>query len=131
MTDSKSRSVGYKRPPKASRFKPGQSGNPKGRPPGSRNLKTDLTALLKKPVSIREDGELRQVSRQQAMLLSLFDKALRGDVKAANQIITMLMKMEAPEAEPPAPPPVTDDDLAIIEGFLRRNSRAHEDGDGT
>ena len=43
---------GYKRPPKATRFKAGASGNPRGRPKGSHNLKTDLTKLLKKRVTV-------------------------------------------------------------------------------
>jgi hypothetical protein len=74
---------GYKRPPKDSRFKPGKSGNPNGRPRGARGLKTDLDAVLRKRVTIREDGELRHVSRQMALLLSLYEKAVHGDAKAA------------------------------------------------
>ena len=91
-----------------------------GRPKGARNLKTDLTAIMKKRVAIREDGELRRVSRQEAMLLSLFEKAMRGDVKASSQIIGMLMKMDA-HAPPSEPDIVTDKDRTIVEDFLRRN----------
>ena len=86
--------VGYGKPPKRTQFKAGQSGNPKGRTKGRRNLKSDLTALLKKRVTIREDGELRHVTRQEAILLSLFEKAIRGDVKAASQMIAMLLRFE-------------------------------------
>lgn len=70
---------GYGRPPKHTRFKPGRSGNAKGRPKGGHNLKTDLASILHKRVAIREDGELRQVTRQEAMLLTLCAKALQGD----------------------------------------------------
>lgn len=112
---------GYKRPPPRSRFKAGQSGNSKGRPKGGRNLKTDLSALMKKRVKIREDGELHQVSRQEAMLLSLFEKAVRGNVKASGQIFTMLMKMDARDPAPRESTAVTDNDRAIVEDFLRRN----------
>jgi len=48
--------AGFKRPPKGTRFKPGRSGNPKGRPKGRRNLTTDLAALMKKRIPIRKDG---------------------------------------------------------------------------
>jgi hypothetical protein len=122
---------GYKRPPPRSRFKAGQSGNPKGRPKGGHNLKTDLSALMKRRVKIREDGELRQVSRQEAMLLSLFEKAVRGDVKASNQIFAMLIKMEDRDPAPKEPTVVTDNDRAIVEDFLRRNSGTSLQGEET
>ena len=114
--------AGYKRPPQTSRFKAGRSGNPKGRPKGGRNLKTDLTALMKKRIPIRQDGEMRQVSGQEAILLSLFEKAVRGDLKASTQIITMLMKIDNRDPAPPEPAVVTDNDRAIVEDFLRRNT---------
>jgi Family of unknown function (DUF5681) len=120
---------GYKRPPPRSRFKTGQSGNPKGRPKGGRNLKTDLTALLKQRVAIREDGELRQVSRQEAMLLSLFEKAVHGDIKASSQMFAMLMKMDIRDPAPQEPAVVTDNDRAIVEDFLRRNLATNLEGD--
>jgi hypothetical protein len=67
---------GYKSPPKEHQFAPGASGNPRGRPKGSRNLRTDLAQLMKKTVAVRENGKRRRISRQEAMLLSLYDKAL-------------------------------------------------------
>ena len=79
---------GYKRPPKTGQFRPGQSGNPRGRPKGTRNLKTDLDKMLRKRIRIRENGETREISRQEAILLSLFNKAMQGgDVRAANTIV--------------------------------------------
>ena len=49
--------TGYARPPKGHQFKPGQSGNPGGRPKGARNLRTDLTRMMKKHVLVRENGK--------------------------------------------------------------------------
>ena len=113
---------GYGRPPKGTRFKPGQSGNAKGRPRGARNLKTDLASLLNKRVPIREDGELRYVSRQEAMLLTLYGKAIQGDTKASGQLLAMLTKTETQHTPPSRPDVVTENDRAIVEAFLRRNS---------
>ena len=113
---------GYGHPPKGTRFTPGRSGNPKGRPKGSRNLKTDLASVLNKRVAIREDGELRHVSRQEAMLLTLCAKALQGDTKASSQLFAMLTKTESQDTAPSQPDVVTDNDCAIVEDFLRRNS---------
>ena len=112
---------GYGRPPKSTRFKPGQSGNAKGRPRGARNLKTDLASLLKKRVPIREDGELRYVSRQEAMLLTLYGKAIQGDTKASGQLLAMVTKTETQDAPPSRPDVVTENDRAIVEDYLRRN----------
>ena len=118
--------TGFKRPPKGTRFKPGRSGNPKGRPKGRRNLTTDLAALMKKRIPIRKDGELRHVSGQEALLLRLFEKAVGGDLKASAQIFAMVMKTDNRESAEPAPQSVSDKDREIVEDFLRRNTTSLE-----
>jgi uncharacterized protein DUF5681 len=120
---------GYGRPPKGTRFRPGRSGNAKGRPKGVRNLKTDLASILQKRVAIREDGELRQVTRQEAMLLTLYSKAVQGDTKASSQLLTMVTKTEAQDAAPSQPDVVTDNDRAIVEDFMRRNLPVKKEGE--
>ena len=62
--------VGYCKPPKAKQFKPGRSGNPKGRPKGSRNLATDLAAELGEQITVREEGRSRRISKQRALIKS-------------------------------------------------------------
>lgn len=112
---------GYGRPPKNTRFKPGRSGNTKGRPKGTRNLKSDLASLLQTRVPIRQDGELRHVSRQEAILLTLYAKAIQGDTKASSQLLTMVTRTESQGTASSQPDVVTDNDRAIVEDFLRRN----------
>lgn len=114
--------IGYKRPPKNKQFAPGQSGNPAGRPKGTRNLKTDLKTLLRKRITVREDGETRQISRQEAILLSLFSKAVLGDVKATNAIFAMCMKFDPPGESREDPKEVSESDQAIVEDFVRRRA---------
>jgi uncharacterized protein DUF5681 len=120
-------SAGYKRPPKMTQFKKGHSGNPKGRPKGARSLKTDLAKLMEKRVRIREDGEQRLVSGQELMLLKLFEKAAKGDIRASTQIFGMLMKIDAHDTQQTDRDGVTDNDRAIVEDFLRRNSHSNKD----
>ena len=60
--------VGYCRPPLHSRFKPGQSGNPKGRPKQSRNLRTIVKQVLSEDMQIREGGRLRRMSAMEAVV---------------------------------------------------------------
>jgi hypothetical protein len=64
---SKDYAVGYGRPPKHTRFKPGQSGNPRGRKKGVQNFKTDLAEELHETLIITEGGQRRRVSKQRAM----------------------------------------------------------------
>jgi Family of unknown function (DUF5681) len=70
--------VGYKRPPRHSRFRSGQSGNPRGRERGVRNLRTDVKATLAGSVVLNERGKAKRVSTQEAMLLRLKEKALKA-----------------------------------------------------
>ena len=113
---------GYRQPPNETRFKKGRSGNPKGRPKGTRNLKTDIATLMKKRVTIREDGQRRNVSRQEALLLTLYAKAVQGDTKASSQLFAMLTKLQDQDSAPSQPDVVTDNDRAIVDDFLRRNA---------
>lgn len=75
------------RPPEASRFKPGQSGNPKGRPKGSKNEATILHELFSRKIEVREGHRVRKVQFLEALFLRLCDTALRGD----RQVTVMLL----------------------------------------
>jgi len=80
---------GYGNPPRHTRFRPGQSGNPKGRPKGVRNFKTDVKATLEAVVRLKREGKERNISTQSAMLLRLREKALNGDVRALDRLISL------------------------------------------
>lgn len=75
--------VGYGRPPKHSQFKPGHSGNPKGRPKGAKNEATIWRNVFNKRVAIREGGRQRKVSLLEAMILKFVEDALKGNPKTA------------------------------------------------
>jgi hypothetical protein len=73
--------VGYCNPPVHSRFKPGQSGNPKGRAKGSQNLKTLFTKILNEQISLREGSEVKKISKAEALVRGMVVGALKGDVR--------------------------------------------------
>lgn len=83
--------VGYGNPPRSSRFKKNQSGNPKGRPRGSRNKRPHLqkaaVEALAKPVRIRENGVLKTVSTLEAAIGLVQQKALQGNSRAGAELL--------------------------------------------
>lgn len=81
--------TGYGRPPEHTRFKPGKSGNPKGRPKHSKNLKSIIQQALTSTVTVRENGRLRSVSKIEGVVLSQLERALKGNEKAALAVLRM------------------------------------------
>ena len=78
--------VGYKKPPEHTQFKPGQSGNPKGRPKNTKNLKTDLKEEIHELIKITEGGQIHEISKQRALMKRLMEKGLKGDMRAIELI---------------------------------------------
>lgn len=81
--------VGYGKPPRHTRFKKGQSGNRKGRPKGSKNVVTLLQEVLNQKIDVSEGGHRRRITKREAMMQVTINKALKGDAKAINTIITL------------------------------------------
>jgi hypothetical protein len=85
--------VGYGRPPIASRFKPGTSGNSKGRPRGSKNLKTLIRQAMTANISIREGAARRRVSKIEGVVLRQLESALKGNDRSAMAVIKMATQL--------------------------------------
>jgi hypothetical protein len=82
--------VGYKKPPRATQFRPGQSGNPTGRPKGSKSFATELTEELNERINIGENGRRKRITKRRAFAKQLINKALSGDLKAANLLLNKI-----------------------------------------
>lgn len=108
MTGADDYPVGYGRPPLASRFAPGVSGNPSGRPKGSGGLKTSLDRILRRKVQLKVDGRRKRVPVTEAVLLQLSHKALGGDAAAIREYLRIAMAYGAE----------TDDAGALDEAHL-------------
>ena len=109
--------VGYKKPPKHGQFRPGDSGNPKGRPRGAKNLKTELREELTETIKIKESGRAKTVSKQRAMLKSLTAKAVQGDTKAVSVVVGMVSRFLLDEPDDGETIELTQADRAILEKF--------------
>ncbi|MGV6872573.1 DUF5681 domain-containing protein [Pseudochelatococcus sp. B33] len=95
--------VGYGRPPRHSRFKPGQSGNPKGRKRGTRNTGTLLQEILDEKIVVREGDREKKITRKEAWFRQLTNKALKGDARATTALFGILRDLGHMEREPNAP----------------------------
>lgn len=112
--------TGYKRPPVTSRWQKGQSGNPTGRKRGTPNVRTDLLPELAEVIQINEGGTARRITKQRALLKSLAARGIKGDARAANLILNLIVRLLDPEEQPSTQIAVSADDEAIIKTFLHR-----------
>ncbi len=86
--------VGYGKPPRDTRFLKGQSGNPRGRPSGAKNLKTLLSEALNEPVIVTENGGRRKVTKRQAIITQLVNRSATADFRAIKILLDMLREIE-------------------------------------
>ena len=88
-----SEGVGYGKPPRHSQFKPGQSGNPRGRPKGTRGVKTDLAAELSSVWTTSINGCEIKGTKQRLMFRTLTARAATGDVKASAILLPLILQV--------------------------------------
>ena len=98
-TVSNSYEVGYGKPPKHTQFKPGYSGNKKGRPKGSTNLFTAIEKLQKERVRIVHNGKQKSISVTEAILRKAGMDALNGNAKAQKIMLDYFEKNERRKEE--------------------------------
>ena len=86
--------VGYGKPPRDTRFKRGQSGNPRGRPPGAKNLSTLLNEALDELVVVTENGGRNRISKRRAAFKQLVNDAAKGEWRALKLLVDILQDIE-------------------------------------
>jgi hypothetical protein len=86
--------VGYRKPPRQTQFKKGQSGNPNGRARGSKNLATLIMAALNEPVVVTQNGRRKTITKLEAMTTQLANTGASGDSKATQLLLGMVQLFE-------------------------------------
>jgi hypothetical protein len=125
--------VGFCRPPRATRFKKGISGNPKGRPKGSLNVATAFLKALRERVVINEHGQRKTVTKLEAALKQLVNKAAGGDLRAIGQLRDLAREAEEKQNASAVQPGsvVHDLDQEVMQGILQRFQQKDEEGQPT
>ena len=107
--------VGYGKPPQNTRFKPGQSGNPKGKPKGAKNLATIVDKAIKERVVVNENGKRRSVSKIEIVVKQIVNRAAMGDHKSSTQLIPLVQISEGhTAADASATPILTEVDTLVM-----------------
>jgi len=111
--------VGYSRPPVGTRFRPGQSGNPRGRPKGARNLSTIVAAALSERVAVNENGRRRRITKLEAAVKQLVNRAASGEARATQLLLALVQANEARPAQHDADR-LGDADAIVVAELARR-----------
>ena len=86
--------VGYGKPPAHTRFRKGESGNRRGRPKGTLNLATVLERTLRERVIINENGRRKEITKLEAAVKQMVNKAASGDPAALRQLLALVISAE-------------------------------------
>jgi hypothetical protein len=122
--------VGYGKPPRHTQFKRGQSGNPHGRPSGSKNFATLLSEVLNEPVVVTEKGGRRRMTKQQAIVTQLVNQSLKGNLPATKLLIERQQDVEGRTEAETAESLFGSADKKVIEQLrVRLNSKKRESDD--
>ena len=124
MADDSTYKTGYGKPPKDSQFKKGQSGNPKGRPKETRNLRTLFDDVMLEEVEYTENGKKRCRTALEVIFLRLRQRALKDDSKAAEMILRYFQQFGMSRSESEPIDALLDDDKAILEDFTEKTVAA-------
>ena len=121
MKNNKQKDIGYGKPPIKNQFKPGESGNKKGRPKGTKNTLTILNEILNSNVTVTDNDKKMRMSRRSVILTQTVSKAMKGDLKAVDILFPVMLESDINNEERQK---VLDslkiDEKEILKDFLRR-----------
>ena len=119
--DADGHAVGYGKPPRKTQFRKGCSGNPKGRPRGTKNVATVLARTLRERVVINENGKRKTITKIEAAVKQLVNQAATGDLAALRQLMILVNSAEQRGSDAPQEHPAMDEaDQKVMKAILER-----------
>ena len=121
--------IGYCKPPRGCGFKKGQSGNPRGRPPGSKNLTTLLNDALNETVTVTENGRRRKITKREAVIKQLVNKSASAEARSLKILLDLMLNLEARARSSAAPttPAIGPSDEEVLAQLKARLEAAIRD----
>jgi hypothetical protein len=113
--------VGYKRPPTATRFKPGESGNPSGRPKKKKTLRDELIEELSSTIQVREGARQIEITKGQAIMKALVKSGIDSNLRGIKILLSFSDQITGGNDQEPIEQ--TPDDLELLESFVDRQIR--------
>ena len=120
--------VGYGKPPKHTQFKKGQSGNPNGRPKGTLNLATVLERTLREEVVINENGRRKVITKLEAAITQLVNKAASGDAHAMRYLCHLVISAEERSVVVEPIVQFSETDQKVMDNILKRFQKSFKEG---
>jgi hypothetical protein len=109
--------VGYGKPPRAHQFKPGKSGNSKGRPTGAKSEETILRELLQQKITLNERGKARKITIHEGIFRRIVEDCLKGNTKSAAFLLNRHHAMTSGE---PMESGLSEDDEAVLRAYAEK-----------
>ena len=113
--------IGYGKPPKKHQFKPGTSGNPKGRPKGAKSLRSVGQKELASKIEIKVQGKRTKATKLEAAIMKLVNDALSGNAKSLSELLKLAavhLPQDAADVSDNLPP--IDEDQALLAAYVER-----------
>lgn len=112
--------VGYCRPPRDTKFRKGESGNPRGRPKGTLNLATVLARTLREKVVINENGRRKVITKLEAAITQLVNKAASGDRHAVRYLCQLVISAEERSVVVDPTTHFSETDEKVMDNIIKR-----------
>lgn len=107
--------VGYGNPPDHSKYKPGESGNPGGRPKGSKSWQTVFKNEIFSEIGLKEQGVELKVTKLEAFAKRLVSDALSGNPRALGELLRQInLHVSDPSGAEVSDLPASEEDVLLL-----------------